>query len=221
MIKENPFLKKEDKRNFKSQKRPIITKSTQYKTKLGHLIRNKKIEKVEDLMKFPLQQPEAINEFFNQIQQPLTQKMLYSEQICHMKARGRCMRHKVIVGVGNQKGVIGIGSGKSNSFNVALKKASNKAKCNLLYLRYRGLNLAHYGPHTETSCKKGATRVTVRPLTGGSITASGRGKEYCALGGLENILIEVGNKGKLRKGKVRSFYNYYFSLHQCLKKQTQ
>lgn len=197
------------------------SRPTVFKTRLRRKVSEKQIKTVEEFVKCDIKEPETTTEFFNNLNQKLEQRVLLAQPVGHMKQRGKVLQHRVIVGIGNKQGVIGLGSAKSDSFNVAVKKASNKARRNLVYLRCQEVNNQepYYGPYTETTCKKGATRVTVRPLTGSSITASDRGQEYCNLGNFTNILIEVGSKGRKRKGKINSFFNYYMALHQCLKQQ--
>jgi small subunit ribosomal protein S5 len=201
-------------------------KSYTFKTKLGQqLLSNPNLDFKTVLKNHIVREPQIIDYLFRQ--NPLKIRIFQTAKVSHTLRSGKIYQFRVVAGIGNSKGVIGLGVGKSRQKVTAVKKAINNAKKNVLYIEspvfdlFKQTTKTYNGPSKVTVCKNGATKITVSPLTGSSITASKKGKAYCELGGLINIKICVGTKKRDRKGKAASALNYFTALHDCMRKQNE
>lgn len=184
------------------------------KTKVGTLVKNNDIDSLtEVLTNYSIIEPEIID----YLEKDLLIKVVCTDRISHTLKSGKIYGFRVVVLVGKQ-GFIGCGVGKSTVKAQAIKKGvleAKKSMLSLVSLKTTGL----ITPRLITKDKKGATTVTITPLTGTSVTASKLGRSYCELCGLKGIKIHTGNKKRERKGKVASKLNYFTALHTSLKGQ--
>ena len=97
---------------------------------------------------------------------------------------GRRFRFAALVVIGDKKGRVGFGTGKANEVPVAIKKAIEDAKKNLITIPIVGTTI----PHTATG-NFGAGSVLIRPATAGTgIIAGGPIRAVLELAGVNDIL---------------------------------
>ena len=97
---------------------------------------------------------------------------------------GRMMRFSALVVVGNKKGVIGFGMGKSNEVPNAIKKAIKNANNNLLNIKINERGTLFH----EVSGRHGESKVLLKPATTGKgIIAGGPVRAVVELAGFQDI----------------------------------
>lgn len=211
------FLKSKD---FKM--RPAFTEKD-IKTELGRKLFKEGCQNPHEYLKKPLKEPIIADLLYPDLES----KILLTDRVCHTLKAGKIYRFRVTAGVGNKKGVIGLGVGKHKFKDKAIVKAINQAKKNLIYLESETVTMdlvdkgdnslgTYHGPHRTTQCKLSGTIIEVSPLSSDSITASKWGKIYCELAGYKRIKISL-----KKKSSVDSKINYYKGLHEALKIQSK
>src|SRR5690606_5562772 len=104
---------------------------------------------------------------------------------------GRTFGFSAIVVVGDEKGIVGYGLGKSKDVATAIQKAIEDAKKNLVRIPLNG----HTIPHTQES-RYGGAQIFMRPASAGTGLIAG--------GAVRAVLESVGIQDVLSKSKGSS-----------------
>lgn len=101
---------------------------------------------------------------------------------------GKHMRFTALVVIGDGKGKYGFGTGKAGEVPDAIKKANDKARRNLAFIRFVGADtIAH-----EVIGKFGACEVFLKPAPDGTgIIAGGPVRAVLELAGIKNVYSKV------------------------------
>jgi small subunit ribosomal protein S5 len=97
---------------------------------------------------------------------------------------GKNLSFSALVAVGNERGLIGIGKGKAREVPVAIAKAAQDAKKNLIEVPIKGTTIPHFikGIH-------GGGEVVLRPASKGTgVIAGGAVRVIMQLAGIKDIL---------------------------------
>ncbi len=120
------------------------------------------------------------------------QKMIQIRRVTRVVAGGRRFAFSVVLAIGDKKGSLGIGIGKAQDTSLAIQKALNKAKKNLLRLK---LTKDHSIPHGMDS-KFSSAIITVRPNFGRGIVAGSAIRTLLELGGVKDVTVKVLSRSK-------------------------
>ncbi|MGX3011872.1 30S ribosomal protein S5 [Helicobacter sp. 23-1044] len=97
---------------------------------------------------------------------------------------GRRFRFNALVVVGNEKGLVGFGLGKSKEVPDAIRKAIDDAFKNIIKVNIKGTTIAHDIEH-----KYNASRILLRPASEGTgVIAGGSARPVIELAGIRDIL---------------------------------
>lgn len=97
---------------------------------------------------------------------------------------GRRLRFRALVAIGNLHGKVGIGLGKANEVAVAVTKAVNRAKKNIIEVPIINDTIAH-----EVRARFGGAYIFLKPAAPGtSVIAGGTIRTVIELAGIKNIL---------------------------------
>ena len=113
------------------------------------------------------------------------EKLVAINRITKVVKGGRRFGFAALVVVGNQKGSIGIGKGKSKQVPDAIKKASELAKRNMFQIPLKdGRTLHHY-----IYSKSGSGKILMRAApTGTGIIAGGAMRAVCEALGIQDVV---------------------------------
>jgi len=120
--------------------------------------------------------------------------VLSIDRVTRVVAGGRRMRFRAVVVIGDRKGQIGLGTGKSNEVVGAVDKATRKAKQNLVRVHIFNDTIPH-----DVQVKFKGSKILLLPAGSGTgIIAGGVVRKILALAGYKNILSKsFGSSNKL------------------------
>ncbi|WUR03208.1 ribosomal protein uS5 [Vairimorpha necatrix] len=159
------------------------------KTKLGKLVKDRKIQSLDTIFTHSLQIREAgIVDFL--LGQNIRDEVLAIKSVQKQTRAGQKTSIKAVVAIGDGKGYVGIGTFSSKDAATAIKTAASKAKCNIRPVRL-GLWQGEMGQvHTVTtraSGKCGSSVVKIIPAPKGTgISASSVPKTILELAGVKD-----------------------------------
>ncbi|ODV84067.1 hypothetical protein CANARDRAFT_29514 [[Candida] arabinofermentans NRRL YB-2248] len=158
-------------------------------TKLGRLVKAKKITSIEEiyLHSLPVKEYQIIDELLPNLQDKVMKVLSVQKQT----RAGQRTRMKVVVVVGDSNGHVGLGIKAAKELATAIRGAIIIAKLSIIPVRrgYWGSNLG--APHSianKTSGKCGSVNVRLIPAPRGSgIVASPAVKQMLQFAGIEDI----------------------------------
>ena len=111
------------------------------------------------------------------------EKVVYVGRVAKVVKGGRTFRFSVLVVVGDEKGRIGVGSGKASEVPEAIKKATDAAKKNLITVPIVNGTVPH-----EYTKKLGSSIVIIKPAPEGTgVIAGGAVRPVLELAGVKNV----------------------------------
>lgn len=121
------------------------------------------------------------------------------DRVTRVVKGGRRLRFRATVCIGDKKGRVGLGVGKSNEVRTAIEKAITKAKKTLITINLDNGTI----PHDHKSSFKSAV-VFMKPASKGTgIIAGGAIRKVLELAGVKDILTKsLGSTNKLNTAKV-------------------
>ena len=115
----------------------------------------------------------------------IKEKLVAINRITKVVKGGRRFGFAALVVVGNQKGSVGIGQGKSKQVPDAIKKANEMARRNLIQIPLREGRTIHH----DVSGKDGAGKIKMRAAPKGTgIIAGGPVRAVCEVLGIKDIV---------------------------------
>jgi len=136
-----------------------------------------------------------------------------------MTDSGRRTKFRVVVVVGNKNGYVGIGQAKDREVGMAIRKAVEKAKLNIIEVN-RGCGSWECGcgtPHSlpfKVTGKCGSVRITLKPAPRGVGLAVGNvAKVVLRLAGIKDVW-------GFTKGETRTTINFAKAVYDALKNTT-
>lgn len=115
--------------------------------------------------------------------QELKEKLVNVSRVAKVVKGGRTFRFSALVVVGDGKGLIGVGNGKSAEVPEAIKKATDDAKKNLVKISLVNGTLPH-----EYTTNFGSSKVILKPAVEGTgVIAGGAVRPVLELAGVRNV----------------------------------
>jgi small subunit ribosomal protein S5 len=117
----------------------------------------------------------------------LQEKLVTVDRHAKVVKGGRVFSFTALVVVGDGKGRIGTGRGSAREVPIAIQKAMEKARRNMLHIELNGTTLYH-----EIVIRDGATKVFMKPASEGTgIIAGGGMRAVFEVLGVKNILAKA------------------------------
>ena len=126
------------------------------------------------------------------------QRILDLARVTRVMAGGKRMRFRACVAIGDKKGKIGIGVGKGADVTIAVNKAVNKAKKDIIEVPFKNDTIPH-----EVKMKYGAAKILFKPAKKGrGVIAGGVVRVILELAGIRNITSKIlGTSNKVSNAK--------------------
>ena len=119
------------------------------------------------------------------IESDIKEKLVAINRITKVVKGGRRFGFAALVVVGNQKGSVGIGQGKSKQVPDAIKKATEVAKRNLIKIPLKEGRTLHH----DVNGKNGSGKVFLRAAPAGTgIIAGGAIRSVCEVLGIQDVV---------------------------------
>ena len=124
------------------------------------------------------------NEIINGAGLDLKEEVVSINRVTKVTKGGKTFRFAALVVVGNNDGVVGYGQGKAREVSLAIAKAVEAAKRNLIRIQRKGTTLPH-----EIIGRHGGGEVVIRPASEGTgVIAGAAVRAVMELAGVQNIL---------------------------------
>ncbi len=112
------------------------------------------------------------------------EEVIQIDRVTRVVKGGRRLRFRALVAIGNRKGKVGIGIGKSTEVSGAIKKAITVAKKSLITVPVNGTSIPH-----QAKVKFKSSELLLLPAGEGTgIIAGGPVRKVIALSGIKDIL---------------------------------
>ncbi len=117
----------------------------------------------------------------------LKEKVVHIRRVAKVTKGGKRFHFTALVVVGNEEGIVGSGTGKSNEVPDSIKKAVEKAKKNLIRVPRNGTTIPH-----EVWGSFVSTKVMLRPASPGTgVVAGGAVRSVLELAGIRDALSKI------------------------------
>lgn len=126
------------------------------------------------------------------------QRILDIARVTRVMAGGKRMNFRACVAIGDKKGKIGVGLGKGADVTMAVNKAVNQAKKDLITVVTVNDTIAH-----EIHHKEGAAKLIFKPAGNGKgIIAGGVARAILELAGIKNVTSkQMGTNNKINNAR--------------------
>lgn len=123
------------------------------------------------------------------------QKIINIRRVARVVTGGRRFSFSVAIVAGNRKGMVGVGLGKAGDTSLAIEKAFNDARKNMVAIN---LTKEMSVPH-EVSAKYSSSRVTIMPAADRGIIAGSSMRTVLEMAGVKDVggKVRSGSKNKL------------------------
>ncbi len=121
---------------------------------------------------------------YQSVEEQLDERVIEIARVSKTVKGGRRLRYRVTVVVGDNNGMIGMGSGKANAVPDAMRKASDTARKNMKKVNLYKTTIPH-----EVTGRTGGAVVMMRPASEGTgVIAGGGARAVLEVAGVHDIL---------------------------------
>jgi len=141
----------------------------------------------------PTRRPERVKPEFEQ-------KILTIRRVTRVMKGGRRFSFSVTIAIGNRQGVVGVGVGKAGDTSLAIQKAYNNAKRNLVRLRLsENKSIGH-----DVQAKYSSAIVKLMPNTARGLVAGSGVRAVLELAGVTDITAKILTRSKNQLNVARA-----------------
>jgi small subunit ribosomal protein S5 len=186
-------------------------------TRLGKLVREGQVTTMGEALAsgLPIREYQIVDTLLPEIRD----EVLDINMVQRMTDSGRRVKFRATVIVGNGDGFIGIGEGKDVQVGVAIRKAIDAAKMNIIAIKRGcgswecGCGLGHTVPF-EVKGKAGSVVIELRPAPRGlGLASGGTAKKVLEIAGIKDVWTKV-------YGETRTTINFAKATFDALMKTT-
>jgi small subunit ribosomal protein S5 len=198
----------------------------QPKTELGKLVLEGKIKSLDEILEngYRIKEPEIVDYLEPNLKIELVligkggtkggaKKRIAVKRSVKVTASGRRVRYSVMVIVGNENGIVGIGRGKAKDGRSAYLKAIRNAKMNLIKV-IRGCGSWECGcnePHSipwKTYGKSGSVKVILMPAPKGTgLVVDDESKKLLRLAGIKDVWSKTFGRTKQHMNLIQAMFD--------------
>lgn len=128
------------------------------------------------------------------------QKMIDIRRVARVVAGGRRFNFSVTLVAGDKKGRVGVGIGKAGDTSLAIDKAMNNAKRNMIKVPLTKHNsIAH-----EVAAKFGSSEIIIKPASGRGLVAGSAVRNVLSLAGVHDVNAKILSRSKNKLNIARA-----------------
>lgn len=130
---------------------------------------------------------------------PIEEKVIHINRVAKVIKGGRKFGFTALVAVGNVNGMIGLGYGKANDVQSAIKKGVDRANKNMVEVPLVNDTLPY-----EIMFKYGAAKIFMKPASRGTgVIAGGPMRAILEIAGVKNVLAKsIGSKNQINVARA-------------------
>jgi small subunit ribosomal protein S5 len=148
----------------------------------------------------------------NKKESVLIEKLITVKRTAKVVKGGRNFSFSALVVVGDGKGRVGFGLGKSSEVPDAVRKAMDHARKNMYKIELKGKTIQH-----NSTGYHSATKVILLPATSGTgVIAGGAVRAICEVAGIQDILSKcIGSRCSMNvvRATMDAFHNIYSPIY--------
>ena len=186
-------------------------------TRLGKLVKEGQVATMGEAIEsgLPIREPQIVDALIPEIRD----EVLDINMVQRMTDSGRRVKFRAAVIVGNGDGYIGLGEGKDVQVGIAIRKAIDNAKMNVIGIKRGcgswecGCGLGHTVPF-EVQGKAGSVKVELKPAPRGlGLASGGTAKKVLEIAGIKDVWARA-------EGETRTTINFAKATFNALMKTT-
>ncbi|AIF68801.1 30S ribosomal protein S5 [Palaeococcus pacificus DY20341] len=194
-----------------------VLEEWQPKTKLGMLVKEGQITDISEVFRkgYQIKEPEIVDVLLPEVNDRQNQEVLDIALTVRMTDSGRRIRFRVLAAVGNRDGYVGLGIGHGKEVGIAIRKAINYAKMNIIEIK-RGCGSWECRcrrPHSipfAVEGKAGSVKVKLMPGPRGlGLVIGDVGKKILTLAGVKDVWSQT-------LGETRTTVNFAHAVFDAL-----
>lgn len=180
-------------------------------TRLGKLVREGQVTNMNEALEsgLPIRESQIVDALIPEIRD----EVLDINMVQRMTDSGRRVKFRATVIVGNGDGFVGIGEGKDVQVGIAIKKAIDTAKMNIMGIKRGcgswecGCGLQHTVPFTVEG-KAGSVTVELKPAPRGlGLASGGTAKKVLEIAGIKDVWARANGETRTTLNFARATYN--------------
>ncbi|MBU4076125.1 MAG: 30S ribosomal protein S5 [Euryarchaeota archaeon] len=180
-------------------------------TRLGKLVREGQVTNMNEALEsgLPIRESQIVDALIPEIRD----EVLDINMVQRMTDSGRRVKFRATVIVGNGDGFVGIGEGKDVQVGIAIKKAIDTAKMNIMGIKRGcgswecGCGLEHTVPFTVEG-KAGSVIVELIPAPRGlGLASGGTAKKVLEIAGIKDVWARANGETRTTLNFARATYN--------------
>jgi small subunit ribosomal protein S5 len=194
-----------------------VLEEWQPRTKLGMLVKEGQITDIHEVFRkgYQIKEPEIVDVLLPEVNARENQEVLDIALTVRMTDSGRRVRFRVLAAVGNRDGYVGLGIGHGKEVGIAIRKAINYAKMNIIEIK-RGCGSWECRcrrPHSipfAVEGKSGSVKVKLMPGPRGlGLVIGDVGKKILSLAGVKDVWSQT-------LGETRTTVNFAKAVFEAL-----
>ncbi|AHF79609.1 30S ribosomal protein S5 [Thermococcus paralvinellae] len=199
-----------------------VLEEWQPKTKLGMLVKEGQITDIHEIFRkgYQIKEPEIVDVLIPEVNARENQQVLDIALTVRMTDSGRRVRFRVLAAVGNRDGYVGLGIGHGKEVGIAIRKAINYAKMNIIEIK-RGCGSwecrcrrPHSVPFTVEG-KEGSVRVRLMPGPRGlGLVIGDVGKKILTLAGVKDVWSQSFGETRTTVNFAKAVFNALYNTNK-------
>ncbi|WP_297509467.1 30S ribosomal protein S5 [Thermococcus sp.] len=192
------------------------------RTKLGRLVKEGQITDIHEIFRkgYQIKEPEIVDVLLPEVNLRENQEVLDIALTVRMTDSGRRIRFRVLAAVGNRDGYVGLGIGHGREVGIAIRKAINYAKMNIIEIK-RGCGSWECRcrrPHSipfAVEGKEGSVRVKLMPGPRGlGLVIGDVGKKILSLAGVQDVWSQTLGETRTTVNFAKAVFNALYNTNR-------
>ncbi|AJC71253.1 MAG: 30S ribosomal protein S5 [Thermococcus sp.] len=192
------------------------------RTKLGRLVKEGQITDIHEIFRkgYQIKEPEIVDVLLPEVSLRENQEVLDIALTVRMTDSGRRIRFRVLAAVGNRDGYVGLGIGHGREVGIAIRKAINYAKMNIIEIK-RGCGSWECRcrrPHSipfAVEGKEGSVRVKLMPGPRGlGLVIGDVGKKILSLAGVQDVWSQTLGETRTTVNFAKAVFNALYNTNR-------